>query len=91
MSIAKMDPLGISFFVMVHKTFSESLTASVNRYLEDMEGHAPHKLHDFIMSETERRLISLVIAHTEGNQSRAAKILGISRVTLKKKTLMYDL
>ena len=76
---------------MVHKTFSESLTASVQQYLKDMGDHTPHKLHDFIMNETERRLISLVIAHTQGNQSQAAKILGISRVTLKKKTIAYNL
>lgn len=37
------------------------------------------------IAETERKLISRVLQHTSGNQAQAARILGITRVSLRKK------
>jgi Fis family transcriptional regulator len=37
------------------------------------------------MNEVERPMIESVLEHTQGNQSAAASILGISRGTLRKK------
>lgn len=37
------------------------------------------------VSEMERKLLSRVLQHTSGNQARAAKLLGITRTSLRKK------
>jgi Fis family transcriptional regulator len=42
-------------------------------------------LYDRIISEMERALIERVLDYTGGNESRTAKILGISRGTLRQR------
>lgn len=63
----------------------------VTQYLQDMGNTPPEDLHDFIMTRVERPLITAVLEHTQGNQSRAAKILGITRSTLRARVRRYDL
>lgn len=43
------------------------------------------------LEESERRHIALALGHTDGNRSRAAKLLGISRSTLIAKIRRYQL
>jgi two-component system nitrogen regulation response regulator GlnG len=45
----------------------------------------PHDLHPQLLERTERPLIEAVLAHTGGNQLRAAQLLGINRNTLRKR------
>ncbi|MDH5509698.1 MAG: Fis family transcriptional regulator [Nitrospinota bacterium] len=47
-------------------------------------------LHSFFMKLMEKRLILIVLENTQGNQSKAAGILGINRNTLRKKIEEYD-
>ena len=43
------------------------------------------ELHRALLERVERPLIEAVLAHTGGNQIRAAALLGINRNTLRKK------
>ncbi len=55
-------------------------------------GHTPpENLHGLIMSEAERALVETVLGQTDGNQSRAAEILGITRTTLRNRIRRYGL
>jgi two-component system nitrogen regulation response regulator GlnG len=45
----------------------------------------PGEIHRRILERAERPLLEAVLAHTEGNQIRAAALLGINRNTLRKK------
>lgn len=45
----------------------------------------PHDLYAEILAVMERHLLTRVLDHVEGNQSRAARILGISRGCLRDK------
>jgi two-component system nitrogen regulation response regulator GlnG len=45
----------------------------------------PEAIHRRILERVERPLLEAVLAHTEGNQIRAAALLGINRNTLRKK------
>ncbi|OAB61730.1 hypothetical protein AY599_02445 [Leptolyngbya valderiana BDU 20041] len=63
----------------------------VKQYLEDMGSTPPDNLHAFIMREVERPLIQTVLDHVDGNQSRAATILGITRTTLRTRIQRYGL
>lgn len=47
--------------------------------------HGADSLYQEAMLETDRKLLSRVLEHTEGNQARAARILGITRTSLRKK------
>jgi Fis family transcriptional regulator len=54
-------------------------------YFETLSGHKPAHLYDLVMREVEEPLFKVVMGHVQGNQSRAATILGINRGTLRKK------
>ena len=58
------------------------LTSEVKAALAEPE---PGELHRRILARVERPLLEAVLAHTEGNQIKAAALLGINRNTLRKK------
>ena len=68
------------------------LTAeALRRYFKDLNGHSPGDLYGLVLGEVEAPLFETVMEHTQGNQSRAASILGINRATLRKKLKAYYL
>lgn len=64
---------------------------ALKRYFKDLNGHAAGDLYDLVLSEVEAPLFRTVMHHTQGNQSRAASILGLNRATLRKKLKTYSL
>lgn len=64
---------------------------AVRRYLKDMGSHDPEDLFQFVIEQVEMPLFSEVMDWTDGNQSRAAAILGINRGTLRKKLRQHGI
>ncbi len=64
---------------------------SVRRYFEDMGCTEPEGLYARVLAQVEPPLIEETLAFTGGNQSRAAKILGMTRNTLRSKLRGYGI
>ncbi len=64
---------------------------SVRRFLGDLNGHDSADLYEIALRELEIPLFVEVLNHCDGNQSRAASLLGIHRATLRKKLKDYGL
>ena len=64
---------------------------ALDAYFASLNGHKPGQLYDLVMREVEEPLFKAVLDYAEGNQSRAADILGINRGTLRKKLKTYGL
>ena len=64
---------------------------SVRRYLGDLDGSETSNLYEIALREFEIPLFAEVLEHCDGNQSRAASMLGIHRATLRKKLKDYGL
>lgn len=64
---------------------------AVESYFANLDGHEVSELFDLVMSEVEAPLLETVLAQANGNQSRAAAMLGINRATLRKKLKRYNL
>lgn len=64
---------------------------ALDSYFASLNGHAPGHLYDLVMREVEEPLFRAVLDYSEGNQSRAADILGINRGTLRKKLKNYGI
>lgn len=69
----------------------EHVAVSVRRYLSDLDGCISGDLHQVMLREVEIPLFMEVLNHYEGNQSRAAELLGIHRATLRKKLREYGI
>src|SRR5262245_2390560 len=64
---------------------------ALDHYFASLNGHAPGHLYDLVLREVEEPLFRAVLDYSEGNQSRAADILGINRGTLRKKLKVYGI
>jgi Fis family transcriptional regulator len=64
---------------------------ALNDYFANLNGHRPAQLYDLVLREVEEPLLKAVLDYTEGNQVRAADILGINRGTLRKKLRLFGL
>ena len=64
---------------------------ALDSYFATLNGHKPDQLYDLVLREVEEPLFKAVLDYAEGNQSRAADILGINRGTLRKKLKTYGL
>lgn len=69
----------------------QNVQLAIRRYLEDMGNCQTKSLYQTLLSEVEPPLIEEVLRYTHGNQSRTARILGITRNTLRSKLNRYDI
>jgi len=70
---------------------ADCVRTALSLYLHNMDDHQVANLHRFVMEEVERPLLETVLGHTQGNQTLTAKMLGISRSTLRNKLAKYDI
>lgn len=77
--IKKMTPL------------DESVRLNLEAYLEDLGDIEPTGMWDMVMSCVEKPLLQTVMTKAQGNQSKAAQLLGITRNTLRKKLVAHQL
>jgi Fis family transcriptional regulator len=69
----------------------EHVANSVRRYIGDLDGCETTNLYEIALRELEIPLFVEVLNHCDGNQSRAAAMLGIHRATLRKKLRDYGI
>lgn len=77
--------------VTTTKSFGLSVQESLQNYFVQLDGQDPTNLYNMVLAEMEAPLLKVVMHYTNGNQSKAAKILGISRGTLRKKLAIYPI
>lgn len=73
------------------KSLRQNVKESILRYFDQLGNAEPANLYEMVLSEIEAPFLEAVMQFTRGNQSRAARILGLSRGTLRKKLKQYDL
>ena len=64
---------------------------AIRGYFHTLNGHKPRELHQFVLAQVEKPLLEQTLDYTNGNQSAAAEILGMSRGTLRKRLQTYKL
>ena len=63
----------------------ESVLSSAHTYLKNMDENGLGNLYQLILAEVEIALLKKLLEYTNGNETRTAKILGISRGTFRTK------
>ncbi len=64
---------------------SEDFSAAVVPFLKEGIGRKDRNLYGKVHDELDKAVFDYVLSHTRENQSEAARLLGISRLTLRKK------
>ncbi len=70
---------------------SSCFRKSLQCYFDSMEGEAVNGLHRATIEIIEKDLIKFVLDKCNYNYSSAAKMLGINRTTLRRKSLYYKI
>lgn len=73
-----------------HPALRRHVEDVVNGYLREQDGNA-NDLYDYLLAQLEEPLLQALMRQLGENQSEAARILGLSRGTLRKKLKRYAL
>jgi Fis family transcriptional regulator len=73
------------------ENLDDCIRTNLERYFTDLYGIEPCSMYHMMLSAFEKPLLEIVLQKTKGNQSRAAKWLGINRNTLSKKLHTYQI
>ena len=74
-----------------HRPLNYFVRQSIEQYFNALNGEQPVAVYEMVIKEVERPLLEVVMREVNGNQSQAARILGINRNTLRKKLKHHHL
>jgi Fis family transcriptional regulator len=72
-------------------SIKECLRHALDEYFDRLNGHNPTDLYEIVIREIEPPLLETTLKRTGGNQTKAAKFLGMNRSTLRKKLRQYGI
>jgi Fis family transcriptional regulator len=72
-------------------TLRENVTQVLKHYFSNLKGEEPTHVYDFFLDEVEEPILAIVMKYTRNNQSEAARLLGLSRGTLRTKLKKYGM
>ena len=73
------------------KNLPDNIDSLLDQYFNDLDGDEPTAIYEMVINTVEKPLLLYIMNKTEGNQSKAAKMLGLNRNTLRKKLKQYNL
>ncbi len=72
-------------------TLRNNVAQVMQQYFANLKGEEPRNVYDFFLEEIEEPLLQIVMRETRNNQSEAARMLGVSRGTLRSMLKKYGL
>ena len=73
------------------KQLGHQVSKSMIKYFEQLDGENPTDIYNMVLKEVELPLLEIVMKQCGDNQSKASKILGINRGTLRTKLKEHNL
>ena len=80
-----------SFDSYSKKPLKDEVRKAMKRYYRQLDSSAPIDVYELLLSEVEPPLLIQTMKYANNNQSKAAKILGINRTTLRTKLKKYNI
>lgn len=74
-----------------NKPLRDCVLSAFKNYYSHLDGSEPSNVMELFESQAEAAAIEATMNYTRGNQSKGAKVLGISRGTLRKLLKKYNL
>jgi len=69
----------------------DKIETLLDNYFKDLDGEKPNDVYNMVLHSVEKPLLIYIMNYAQGNQTKAAKILGLNRNTLRKKLEFYNL
>ena len=63
----------------------------MKQYFKDLDGEKCTGIYDMVVNAIEKPMLEVVMLQAQGNQTRAAELLGLNRNTLRKKLQQHGL
>ena len=63
----------------------------MKQYFKDLDGETPTDVYDMVLVNIEKPMLEVVLSHVQGNQTKAAELLGLNRNTLRKKLQQHGI
>jgi Fis family transcriptional regulator len=63
----------------------------MRQYFKDLDGEKCTGIYDMVVNAVEKPMLEVVMLQAQGNQTRAAELLGLNRNTLRKKLQQHGL
>ena len=73
------------------QNLQDKIETLLDKYFKDLDGENPNDVYNMVLHSVEKPLLIYIMNYAQGNQTRAAKILGLNRNTLRKKLEFYNL
>ena len=73
------------------KNLQDKIETLLDNYFKDLDGEKPNDVYNMVLHSVEKPLLIYIMNYAQGNQTKAAKILGFNRNTLRKKLEFYNL
>ncbi len=73
------------------QTLRDSVEIAMRNYFAHLDGQDITNVHQMVLNEVEAPMLEAVMRHCRDNQTKASKVLGLNRGTLRKKLKQYGL
>ena len=73
------------------KQLGHQVSKSMRKFFRELDGENPTDIYSMVLKEVELPLLEIVMKECKDNQSKASKILGINRGTLRTKLKEHKL
>ena len=73
------------------KSLKYQVGLALRRYFKELDGNKATNVFEMVIKEVEKPMLEEVMKFCNGNKSQASKILGINRVTLRRKLKQYNI
>ena len=68
--------------MMKENDIERCIRRAIDGYFRDLDGEEPSAIYEMVIGCVEKPLLEVVLDKAEGNQTRAAEMLGLSRQSL---------
>ena len=70
---------------------SSTVRKVMKQYFKDLDGEKCTGIYDMVVAAVEKPMLEVVMFQAQGNQTRAAELLGLNRNTLRKKLQQHGI
>ena len=76
---------------MRENELSSTVRKVMKQYFKDLDGEKCSGIYEMVVAAVEKPMLEVVMFQAQGNQTRAAQLLGVNRNTLRKKLKKHGL